>query len=492
MDDNLLVNILDNLENEVEEFDNKINNSINESDNTNNSLTIGEINKNNKTNDNKNSANINSNNKDYILISDSNNNSKNISNDIKTNTIIEETPLLTKNITINKDNNFITKLNVNRRNKNNLSSINTNKLNNKAKNTNKSQYEIILNKLHMGREINDKKFNRNTVKTQVINKLLGMQTTRINKILHNGIETFSNFNDVVSDMTINIDLSNDNNQFNYNKEKFETIIKSTLDRKNPNKIALFDIVITKNTETNTYTKEVRHVLVVNLKYNIVKMIHIIPYLQDFLNLKQPEKFYILNSISSLMPTINSIALDSNPGKYKGIIYLNPYDILNYLDRQGNQLKKCFDKKTCIEWSILISILLLRKNICSLYDEKDELISLFESMLTYKSQLILRYWNIIDDNIKTLSNNNNNNNINKNNNTNNNNNNNKNNNTNNNNNNHNNKNNNNNTNKNNNNTNNNTNNNKNNTNNNTNNNNKNRIRNIFFSLGSFAYNNKTYE
>jgi len=46
-----------------------------------------------------------------------------------------------------------------------------------------------------------------------------------------------------------------------------------------------------------------------------------------------------------MPTINSIALDSNPGKYKGIIYLNPYDILNYLDRQGNQLKKCFDKKT---------------------------------------------------------------------------------------------------------------------------------------------------
>ena len=36
------------------------------------------------------------------------------------------------------------------------------------------------------------------------------------------------FNDVVSDMTINIDLSNDNNQFNYNKEKFETIIKSTI------------------------------------------------------------------------------------------------------------------------------------------------------------------------------------------------------------------------------------------------------------------------
>ena len=79
------------------------------------------------------------------------------------------------------------------------------------------------------------------------------------------------------------------------------------------------------------------------------MIHLIPYLQDFFNLKDEEKVYILNSITSLMPIINGIAIDANPKKYNGIIYLNPYNVLNYLDKKGEKLKKCFDKQTCVEW-----------------------------------------------------------------------------------------------------------------------------------------------
>jgi len=313
----------------------------------------------------------------------------------------------TKKILINKDTNLISRLNINRRQKSNNSNKNINRNKNKNKNnsskksnnSNKTNtYESVLRKLRMVRDIDDRKFNRNTVKTDVLNKLYTMNSSRINKILHNGIETFNDYNDVVSDMTININLSEKENILDYNMEKFISIIEKTVSKDNRRKTVLFDIVISKGTNKNT-NKEFRHVLVVSLKYNIVKMIHLIPYLQDFFNLKDEEKVFILNSITGLMPIINGIVIDANPKKYNGIIYLNPYNVLNYLDKKGNKLKKCFDKQTCVEWSILISILLLRKNICSLYYEKDDLISLYEDMIKYKSRIILQFWNIIDDNLK---------------------------------------------------------------------------------------------
>jgi hypothetical protein len=319
-----------------------------------------------------------------IIIGESDNKEKNIN---------------TKKFLINKNINLISRLNINRGQKSN----NSNKNNSNKNNSNKTNtYESVLRKLNMVRNIDDRKFNRNTVKTDVLNKLYTMQSRRINKILHNGIETFNDYNDVVSDTTINIDLSDKENTINYDKSRFKSIIEKTVSKDNRRKTVLFDIVINKNNNTNT---EFRHVLVVSLKYNIIKMIHLIPYLQDFFNLKDEEKVYILNSITGLMPVINSIAIDANPKKYNGIIYLNPYNVLNYLDKKGKKLKKCFDKQTCIEWSILISILLLRKNICSLYYEKDDLISLYEDMIKYKSQLILQFWNIIDDNLKKSNKNN---------------------------------------------------------------------------------------
>ena len=120
----------------------------------------------------------------------------------------------------------------------------------------------------MVRNIDDRKFNRNTVKTDVLNKLYTMQSRRINKILHNGIETFNDYNDVVSDMTINIALSDKENTLNYDESRFKSIIEKTVSKDNRRKTVLFDIVINKNNNTNT---EFRHVLVVSLKYNIVKI-----------------------------------------------------------------------------------------------------------------------------------------------------------------------------------------------------------------------------
>lgn len=311
----------------------------------------------------------------------------------------QEKNINTKKILINKDTNLISRLNINRGQKSNNTNKNVNKNNSSKKSNNSNKintYESVLRKLNMVRDIDDRKFNRNTVKTDVLNKLYTMQSRRINKILHNGIETFNDYNDVVSDMTINIDLSDKENTLKYDESRFKSIIEKTVSKDNRRKTVLFDIVINKNNNNNT---EVRHVLVVSLKYNIVKMIHLIPYLQDFFNLKDEEKVFILNSITGLMPIINGIAIDANPKKYNGIIYLNPYNVLNYLDKKGKKLKKCFDKQTCVEWSILISILLLRKNICSLYYEKDDLISLYEDMIKYKSRIILQFWNIIDDNLK---------------------------------------------------------------------------------------------
>ena len=139
----------------------------------------------------------------------------------------KEKNINTKKFLINKNINLISRLNINRGQKSN----NSNKNNSNKNNSNKTNtYESVLRKLNMVRNIDDRKFNRNTVKTDVLNKLYTMQSRRINKILHNGIETFNDYNDVVSDTTININLSDKENTINYDKSRFKSIIEKTVSK----------------------------------------------------------------------------------------------------------------------------------------------------------------------------------------------------------------------------------------------------------------------